>query len=321
MSSWDPGLYQDDIAAEVRDFYIDKLHRGKTGIEITQELLHNFSELLEDSDDSAVFWFALADTQWKLGRIESYVKNQALSYIDNGNDIKCWSAESPKDAKKRLKILTDLKNRLMSQPPPEKKISQYKIYHCEWSIGDVFAYKLESELAKEKGLYGKFILIRKIDENTWFPGHTVPIVYIKITESDRLPANIDEYNHEEYIQTGSTRYENRFLPIDARRAQQDIEEKSKLIYNVDEFGYLPQFRVTLINTSKKIIPKKLIYLGNFKDSLPPQIEFIPHSKANIKPIMWKNFDKTFESEIISCYFGFNNREYPIYQDKTVNCQF
>lgn len=304
MGSWGTGLYQDDIAEEVRDYYIDNLYRGKSGAEITLELLHNYSDVLNDVDDSPIFWFALADTQWKLGRLEDYVKDRALFYIDNGSDIHRWSVESPKEVKKRLKVLTDLKNKLMSTPPPEKKISQYRLYHCEWRIGDVFAYKLESDLAKEKGLYGRFVLIRKVDESVWHPGHIVPVVYFKLTKDDSLPVNIDEYNQEEYIQTGTRKYENGLFS----------EEKTKYVCEPDEFGFLRQFRASLINTSKRIIPKKLIYLGNFKEAMPPQNEFIPYWEVELSAIMWKNFDSTFESEMISRYFGYNKREYRIYQN-------
>lgn len=39
MGAWGPKLYQDDVAEDVRDYYKDQLHRGKTGKEITQDLI------------------------------------------------------------------------------------------------------------------------------------------------------------------------------------------------------------------------------------------------------------------------------------------
>ena len=74
------------------------------------------------------------------------------------------------------------------------------------------------------------------------------------------------------------------------RPKEDFEEKSKLTYEVDEYGYLPEYRLTLLNTSKRVIPKKLIYVGNFPDAPRPQKEFIPHVKVNIGVIWWKHFD-------------------------------
>ncbi|MCI7179050.1 MAG: hypothetical protein MSA26_00335, partial [Lachnospiraceae bacterium] len=95
MGSWGPGLYQDDIAEDVRDVYKDQLYRGKTGAKITEELLEEYSDCMSDPDDAPVFWFALADTQWNLGRLEDPVKEQALYHLRDGADLRRWEAEEP----------------------------------------------------------------------------------------------------------------------------------------------------------------------------------------------------------------------------------
>lgn len=186
------------------------------------------------------------------------------------------------------------------------------LYKCPWKIGDVFAYQLESDMARERGMYGRYFLIQKVDEGVWYPGHIVPIVYVKITKDTALPTNWDEYDELEYVQTWSTNYEERFFPIDGRRPKEDIAEKSKICYQVDEFGFLPQYRITLINRSLHDIPSKLFYVGNCENYIRPQKEFIPHSKLNISSVLWKNFNHTFESVMLTKYFKFNLRESKIY---------
>lgn len=310
MGAWGPRLYQDDIAEEVRDYYKDQLHRGETGKEIMQELIAQNEYTISDSDDAPIFWFALADTQWNLGRLEDFVKEQALYHIRHGYDIRRWEMENPKGAKERAKVLSELEHKLLSPQPVEKKISQYKLYHCEWERGDVFAYQLEGDLAKERGFLGRYFLIQKIDEGIWYPGHVVPIVYIKMTRDTKLPSSIEEYNQLEYVQTWFSKYEERFWPIDMSRAQEDIAEKSKINYEVDEYGYLPQYRLELLNTSKKVIPSKLIYVGNFLTAIRPQKEFIPHSKENITTVSWE----MFETKMIKRYCAHNLRELSIYSN-------
>ena len=98
-----------------------------------------------------------------------------------------------------------------------------------------------------------------------------------------------------------------------RRPQEDIAEKSKINYQVDEYGFLPQYRARLLNTSKRVIPQKLIYIGNFADVAQPQNEFIPHTKENIVSVAWKLFDETFETRMIKWYCGHNLREFSIYR--------
>lgn len=316
MGTWGPKLYQDDLAEDIRDYYKDQLHRGKKGIDITQELLVQYQIEISDSEETSVFWFALADTQWNLGRLEDKVKETALKHILFGYDLERWKIENPKMAEAREQTIEELRQKLLSPQPPEKKVTQYKIYRCEWKYGDVFAYQLESDLAKERGLYGRYFLIQKVDEGIWHPGHIVPIVYVKITSDTNLPSNVEEYNQLEYVQTGFTKYEDRFLPIDMRRPQEDIAEKSKIYYQVDEYGFLPQYRAELLNTSKKVIPTKLIYVGNFVNAVCPKKEFIPHSKEYVVAVSWKQFDETFETEMIKRYCGHNLREYTIYQSHT-----
>jgi len=315
MGTWGSKLYQDDLAEDIRDYYKEQLRRGKKGEEITQELLAQYQSSISDSEDAPIFWFALADTQWELGRLENEVKENALKHIFIGDNLKRWKIENPKMSKVREQIIEELRQKLLSPQPPEKKLAQYKIYRCEWKHGDVYAYRLESDLAKEKGIYGRYFLIQKVDEGIWYPGHIVPIVYVKITKDEKLPSNIDEYEQLEYVQTCFSKYEERFWPIDMSRPQEDIAEKSKINYQVDEYGFLPQYRIMLLNTSKKVIPKKLIYVGNFVQASCPKIEFVPHSKINIFSVFWEKFNETFETKMIKMYCGHNLRELSIYTNK------
>ena len=279
MGTWGAKLYQNDLSIDIKDQFETLLRDGKTVEEITKQLMDDYNHLTQNPSEEAVFWFALADTQWNWGMLLPYVKDKALLWIDKGGDLARWHVENPKSEVTREKVLNDLRYKLLLPQPPAKKISKRRLYKCTWNIGDVFAYQLESDLAKEKGLYGRYFLIQKVDEGTWHPGHIIPIVYIKITKSEKLPINLEEYNELEYVQTWFTKYEERFFPIDAMRPVEDIAEKSRIKYEVDEFGFLPQFRVKLLNLSKKSIPTKLIYIGNFSGANPPEKEFIPHDSS------------------------------------------
>lgn len=314
MGAWGPGLYQDDVAVEVRDYYKDQLRRGKTGAEITQVLISENKYLLSDSDDSPIFWFALADTQWSLGRLEDFVREQALYYIRIGTDIKRWEMNSAKEAKIRAKVLSDLERKLLLPQPVEKKIPQYKLYHCKWKIGDVYAYPFESEYANKKGFSGKYLLLNKVDEAIWHPGHIIPIVRVKITADGSLPVSKDEFNKVEYVQTSFSRFdplveEFRVDPenLTEKEFWTKVEEK-KASYIYDDFGLLPVYRVKLISTSSRIIPKKLVWVGNFSDVSFPENEFVPGNKIEIPSVHWKDLEKT----MIDSYCGHNLRQFEIY---------
>ncbi len=134
----------------------------------------------------------------------------------------------PTDAKQKEKMLDKLYEKLNSPLPPVKKYRRRRTYKCEWNFGDVFAYRLESELAKERGLFGRCFLIRKVDETTWYPGHIIPVVYVKITDDDQIPQNAEEYNKLEYVQVSLTKFKNRFNPINTRNPREDIAQKMKI---------------------------------------------------------------------------------------------
>ena len=131
------------------------------------------------------------------------------------------------------------------------------------------------------GLSGRYILIQKIDEGNWYPHHIEPIVYVKITNNSVLPKDVNEYNKLEYVQISYSKYDERFFPIDGSRPAEDIAEKSKIKYEVDEYGLLPHYRLMIVATKKKDIPKNLIYIGRLKDIAFPEKELIPHVKLNI----------------------------------------
>lgn len=312
MGIWGSEFYKNDTFLDVKDQFESLFQKGKTVQEITEQLLEEFECLLGDSEEEPVFWFALADIQWRFGVLMPNVKEKAFFWIEKIKSTERMTKQELSEILKR-KELEDLKKKLLSPQPPAKKPVRKRLYKCEWKIGDVFAYRLEGELATERGLLGRYFLIRKVDEGSWYPGHIVPIVHVKLTVDGALPTNVEEYDRLEYVQTSFSKYEERFWPIDGRRPQEDIAEKSKLKYEVDEFGFLPQFRVRLLQTSKKSIPSKLIYLGNFSNILYPQKEFIPHSKDNIMVVAWQGPGETFETKMIKRYCGHNLRELSVYR--------
>lgn len=313
MGTWGPNLYQNDTSLDVKDEFEKLYNEGKNVQEITDILTEDYKSIIGDIEEEPLFWLALADTQWEFGVLLPVVKEKALYWIDESANMLNFKSINTSAKENRIKNLNGLRVKLLSTQPKVKKITKKRIYKCQWKYGDVFAYRLESDLAKEKGLYGRYFLIQKVDEGEWYPGHIVPIVYVKITDDTNLPSNVEEYNKLEYVQTSFTEYEYRFCPVDMRRPQEDIAEKSKINYQVDEYGFLPQYRARLLNTSKRVIPQKLIYIGNFADVAQPQNEFIPHTKENIVSVAWKLFDETFETRMIKWYCGHNLREFSIYR--------
>jgi len=141
MGAWGSGLYQNDTALDVKDEFEKLFNDGKSVQEITDGLTEEYESIMDCADEAPLFWLALADTQWTFGVLLPDVKENALRWI---NELKSQTADTL-DGTKQKKSLENLQAKLLSPLPSVKKPKKKRIYKCEWKIGDVFAYQLESE--------------------------------------------------------------------------------------------------------------------------------------------------------------------------------
>jgi len=80
MGAWGTAIFADDLACDVRDQYYALLSMGKSDQEAYEIIMDNYKS--EDLDeDEPVFWFALALSQWRKGRLMESVKEEAIKHI------------------------------------------------------------------------------------------------------------------------------------------------------------------------------------------------------------------------------------------------
>lgn len=163
MGTWGTSLFANDCSSDVRDAYLGFLQDQLTNQEAYQKTLEKFKEYIGDEEES-LFWYALADTQWKVGRLVPEVKEKALKWIEKNGGIEPW-LESKNGGAGWEKTLGKLKTKLESPQPPEKKIRKPEEYiQNPWEVGDVYALQFQSEESKKLGLFGKFIPFQKIGD-------------------------------------------------------------------------------------------------------------------------------------------------------------
>lgn len=233
MGAWGVKLYQNDIAEDVKSQYMNYLRGDKTNEEATQLLILEYQESFDDIDEGPVFWFTLADQQWKLGRLLPYVKEQALNWIEKGADLSIWYESSEKLGNERKKVLEELRLKLNSPQPPEKKIYKRQYYACPWKDGDVFALPLKDYI-NSNTLSDKYIMFQQATQIE-FSKNLIPIVRCWI--SDNLYFEKDKIYCIRW---------HRIPRIDGN-------------YN---YAYL------LYLKSKRSIPKNLIFIGNYDLYIP-----------------------------------------------------
>lgn len=161
MGAWGVGLYQDDVTCDIKEEYLDRLRIGYSNIDATKEVIEKNLCSIEDEEDGPLFWFALADIQWKYGRLLPEIKDIAIQYINQGTDLERW-VENKNLYAKRKQVLDTLKERLNSPQPPEKKIQRLVIHKATWKVGDVLLYQIKNEEFKDNKWYHKYVIFKVI---------------------------------------------------------------------------------------------------------------------------------------------------------------
>ena len=195
MGAWGPGLYQDDVTCDIKDDYVDRLKAGYTNIEATKETIDRNMDFIQDEDEGPLFWFALADTQWKYGRLLEEVKEEAIKHIKSGKNLEIWKQENEKQYKKRKIILEELEERLNSPQPPEKKVSKLVIERSPWEVGDILLYKIKCYELTERFKVNKNLVKRSefIKNNKWYNKYILLRVVAKTrTNQGSLPREYDD---------------------------------------------------------------------------------------------------------------------------------
>lgn len=246
MGAWNTKLYGNDVTCDVRDTYIDMLRDQKDNQEAYEHTLKMYEEFI-GTDEECFVWYALAESQWKSGRLMENVKQKALECIDA--DEGCSIYDEIRNGEKKWKAtLTSLKQLLESPMPKEKKYRNTKpeVYN-PWEIGDVYAYRYSTEESKKCGLYGKYILMQKIEnrkscDNIWYSR-----VYVYDKVFDEIPKSNDIKNI-------------RILPMDVPEKNEELRKKFPLNMSA----------VMGIEKRNDYPKERLIYLGNEKiDTIVP----------------------------------------------------
>jgi hypothetical protein len=86
MGTWGTGVFDNDLASDVRGEYRELLEDGTADAAATQEVLRSFAHAADDPDNGACFWTGLAATQMQLGRLDPTVRDRAVAVIDAGGD-------------------------------------------------------------------------------------------------------------------------------------------------------------------------------------------------------------------------------------------
>lgn len=177
MGKWGSRLFDNDLSNDIWDTYYTALKKGYDDEYAYLKTLEIKDELIVSSEEP-LFWYSLAYTQWSLGRLTEEVKNKALKFIKE--EIYELDISAQYDIQSfRKRDLLSLQTIIESAQCKKTTIrADKKFVTNPWEIGDIYAYRLHSHIAKEAGLCGSHILFQKIGNVDYYDNKVFSVVRI-----------------------------------------------------------------------------------------------------------------------------------------------
>lgn len=149
-----------------------------------------------DKEEWCNYYYSLADFMWKKGILTDKVKNTAVKMIDDKFGLELWAESGNQVLKKRLKALSEFKEKLLSPLPAKKKININLHLNPIFESGDIVAFQLKTSdkiyLTKQAIINrnnkpcfdedffnkadGKYVVVRKLYDDISYRSHIAPEV-------------------------------------------------------------------------------------------------------------------------------------------------
>ncbi len=117
MGTWGMDIFEDDLACDIRDEYVDMLDGGYSCKKATKMLIKEYKDDSElSSENCGFFWLPLAKIQIEKGEIDKRVKRNALEIIDKNTDLDnlVQLGASEESIKERAAVLQDFRESLVA---------------------------------------------------------------------------------------------------------------------------------------------------------------------------------------------------------------
>ena len=249
MGSWGFGLYANDTTCDVRDTYMELLMDQTEAETAYQQMLDKFKEYMGDIDEEPLFWYALAECQWKTGRLLPEAKEKALWWIEHDGGIGPW-LESPNKGAGWKNTLKKLRDKLESPMPNRKNVRRPEpINNNPWNLNDIYAYQFHENKQHSKydpeAYLGKYIVLQKIGEGEKQYGSSIAM---RVQVYDKIFDDLPTLNDLKGI---------RLLPL-------DHPTRHNISHENNGFRKDPVWMSSLIDAyTKREYPRKhLFFLGN-----------------------------------------------------------
>lgn len=188
MGTFGTAISSNDTYADIYGHFFDLYNSGLEVREVSEKLIVDHQEIINDIDDCNNFWFALAKAQWECKQLDRTIFKKVKGIIESGVDLEVWRQldASEKDIQKRKVVLDKFLTELQKDRPKAKVRKKKIIRQPAFEKGDCLTFKLQN------GNYGGAVVLEAI-YNTEF-GYNL-IATTRINQSAK-PIRTDFENAE-----------------------------------------------------------------------------------------------------------------------------
>lgn len=231
------------------------------------------------------FWIGIAKAQLRRKELIPQTAEYASKSLEQLSQMYSLRKSEYRHMMQKLQDPAVLITQEQAEQVPKRPKTSRK-FHCSWNRGDVHAFQLKSEEAKELGLDQKWILLRKVGEESDYPyegGRTIPVVHFMLWEEPQLPEEDADLELASWFRTDS---------VTRRR-----DGRMTYRYLLD------------LKSHKSVETYGMIYLGNFSGTGTPKDE-VSTQRAGLTPCI--NL-ANLEHELCVLYRHFDVARFPYLQ--------
>jgi len=147
MGYWGTGISSNDTFEDIKGDFNDLYNQGYEPLDITNKLINENQETINEYEEQYNFWFAVALSQWECKCLQPEILKKVESIINNGSDIELWKELGADDSeiKKRKKVLTAFLQKLQSERKSPRKRKKIVLRDSIFEKGDCLSYKLDND--------------------------------------------------------------------------------------------------------------------------------------------------------------------------------
>ncbi len=188
MGAWSASINGNDTAQDLKAEY--KVTFSFYDTDTALEKIDSYVRTMFDESDTEEwcnYIYSLAEYAWKHGRLTDEIRSQAIQMIDSGFGLDIWAEEGSHLLNQRKKVLAELRAKLLSPQPPQKKIALGFRTKPVFETGDLVAMQIQTTGKKYfpyckcsedefRSYNGYYVVLRKVANDITSPSSIVPEV-------------------------------------------------------------------------------------------------------------------------------------------------